>query len=335
MAMLLNKESDVTKCLLESLEDPDFCDVKIMASDGELPVNKFLLGIRSPYFRSMFSDNNNFVESQTGTVKMPYSKSVLEKVVVYLYSGKMGCEDLSLASLLDLMALLNLTNLPEEFGAVESFTISKMKSGRFIRSDCLRALDHCSRLGLESVGNSLMTHLGENFVCFSLLYKDEALTLGTLSGNMLVRLLEERREVKHCTIHRFRTLLTWLSFNEKDIVNEELLELFDFDDFTPGELATDVRKSGLYEKDRIIERMDELYQIQVLENRTKTKKISEYEEDLASKERDLESMRGDLKTVKRVLKENDIDNEELLELFDFDEEEEEEEDEDEEGEEME
>ena len=284
MAMLVNKERDVIKCHLDSLGDPDFCDGKILASDGELPVSKFLLGIRSPYFRSMFSDNNNFLESQTGSVKMPYSKSVLEKVVVFLYSGKMSCEDLSLSSLLDLMDLLNLTNLPEEYVAVETFTINKMKKESFSLSDCLRALDHCSRLGLETVGSGLMTHLGGKFVLFS---QDEA--VGNLSQDMLVRLLEEKREVKGQTILRFRTLLTWLSVNEKDIVSEELLEKFDFDDFTTAELATDVRKSGLYETDRIIERMEELYQTQFRENRKQVVELAAGSWQLASKITELEN----------------------------------------------
>lgn len=281
MAMLVNKERDVIKCHLDSLGDPDFCDVKIVASDGELSVSKFLLSIRSPYFRSMFSDNNNFVESQTGRVKMPYTKAVLEKVVIFLYSGKMSCQEMTLTSLLDLMDLLNLTNLHEEFGAVEKFVISKMKKGSFSLSDCLRSLDHCSRLGLETVGTSLITHLGANFVLFS---QDEA--VGTLSGNMIASLLEEKREVRGQTIARFRTLVTWLSFNVEveAIMKEELLVMFDFDHFTAGELAKDVKKSGLYEKDRIIERMEELYQIQSRENKTV---IEEYEKNMKTMDEEI------------------------------------------------
>ena len=103
MAMLLDEESDVIQCHLDSLGNPEYCDVKIVASDGELSVSKLLLSLRSEYFRSMFSANNNFVESQTGVVKMPYSKTALEKLVTYLYSGKMDCEGLTLGSLLELI----------------------------------------------------------------------------------------------------------------------------------------------------------------------------------------------------------------------------------------
>ena len=157
--MLLNKESDVIKCLQDSLGNAVFYDVKIVATDGELSANKFLLS-RSEYFCSMFSDNNNFVESQTGMVKILYSKSVLEKVVMFLYSGKMNCEDLMLSSQLELLDLLNLTNLPEVFGVVEKFTVSNHERGLF-------SLDQCSRLGLVTVGEALLTHLGRNFAHFS------------------------------------------------------------------------------------------------------------------------------------------------------------------------
>jgi len=270
-----------------------------------LSVSRFLLSIRSPYFRSMFSDNNNFVESQTGRVKMPYSKAVLEKVVIYLYTGKMNCEEMTLGALLDLMDLLNLTNLPKVFEAVENFSISKMKKGEFPLSDCLKSLDDCSRLGLETVGETLLIFLGRNFVNFC---QDEA--VGTLSGNMLFRLLEERTEIRDQTIVRFRALVTWLSFNLEAIMKADLLKMFDFDHFTTEELATDVRKSGLYEKDRIIERMGELYQIQSRDNKTEMEAREEkyetemearekkYETELAGQDKKMREYREDIKTIK-------------------------------------
>ena len=259
--MLLDKESDVVKCLQDSLGNPVFCDVKIVATDGELSANKFLLSIRSEYFCSMLSDNNNFVESHTGVVKMPYSKSVLEKVVMFLYSGKMNCEDLMLSSQLELLDLLNLTNLPEVFGVVEKFTVSNHERGLF-------SLDQCSRLGLVTVGEALLTHLGRNFAHFS---QDEA--VGTLSGDMLARLLEEEREVEGQTIVRFRTLVNWLSSNGEAVMKEDLLKLFNLDSFTVEELATDVMKSELYEKDHIIEKMRKLYEVQRRELEAKEKEI--------------------------------------------------------------
>ena len=43
-------------------------------------------------------------------------------------------------------------------------------------------------------------------------------------------------------------------------MKEEVLETLDFDHFTTKELASEVRKSGLYPADKIIERMAQLYE---------------------------------------------------------------------------
>ena len=111
MSLQLNNTESLIKDFVSHLQDPEFCDVKIICSDGEIPANKSILGIRSQYFRSMFSNNNNFVESQAGSVKMPHTKAVMEKVVLYICSGKMDCDDLDLGKMLDLLALLDLMNL--------------------------------------------------------------------------------------------------------------------------------------------------------------------------------------------------------------------------------
>ena len=63
--MLIDQELCVTKDIVGHLNDPEFWDVKIVGSDGVIPVNKTILSMRSQYFRSMFS-SNNFVESQAG-----------------------------------------------------------------------------------------------------------------------------------------------------------------------------------------------------------------------------------------------------------------------------
>ena len=85
--------SDVINRHLDSLSDPELCDITIEASDGDIPANRTILSINSQYFRAMFSSSSNFVEKQAGRVKMPYTETVLEKVVIYLYSGKMDCDE--------------------------------------------------------------------------------------------------------------------------------------------------------------------------------------------------------------------------------------------------
>ena len=90
-------------------------------------------------------------------------------------------------------------------------------------------------------------------------------TVGVLSQDMIVRLLEEKKEESSKTISRFRTFVKWLSVNAMETdMKEEVLKLLDFNHFTTKELASDVMTSGLYSKDRIIERMQELYDADAL-----------------------------------------------------------------------
>ena len=238
--MLLNKEMNVSKDILAHLQDEELCDVKLVGTDGEIPANKTILIMRSQYFRSMFSSNNNFVESSTNTVKLSYTKALLDKLVLYLYGGQLDCEEIALGPLLDLLELLNLINFAMEFSTVESFVINNIKEGKFSFADCLNSLDYSSKMGLNTVGETLLAYLGDNFSNIFSLGEVEVLS-------MIIRLLEEKKEVRIFTIDRFKTLVTWLKTNSMDKDNKaDVLEtLLDFEHFTTKELSSDVRKSEL------------------------------------------------------------------------------------------
>ena len=253
--MLMKKQQSVCGDLLDSLEKPEFCNIKIVSSDGEIPASKEILSIRSEYFCRMFSQDNNFVESSTGQCKLPYPKAVVKKVVLYLYSGEMDVDELDLGQLLDLMELLNLMNLTEEFNLVESYSVGEIEKCQFPFSDCLKNLDKCSKMRMETLGETLITHLGKYH-----LYWFQQEEIGVLSETMMMRLLQESKD--SCLspiIWRFRTFVTWLSANSLDAdKKEKVLETFDFKLFTAAQLASDVRASRLYSSDKIITRMDQL-----------------------------------------------------------------------------
>ena len=256
---LINKSNDFYKDFLDSLNDSERNDVKIVATDGEIAANRTVLSIKSQYFRSMFSQNSTFVESETGAVKMPYSKAVLEKVVLYLYSGVMDCQDMSLKLLMDLIEVLDMMNLSMESATVEGFTIDNIKKRKFLLSSCLLYLNDCSKMGLTTVGETLIVHLGQNFLSISQM---EVFEVGVLSEEMIVTLLEEKKEDKAQTFFRFKIFSSWLSANSmEEEVKHETLQSLDFSHFTSKELATEVRKSGLYSTDQVVERMQLLYEV--------------------------------------------------------------------------
>ena len=91
------------------------------------------------------------------------------------------------------------------------------------------------------------------------------------------------------------TLVTWLSVNSVDAeVKEEFLQTLDFDHFTSQELASNVRKSGLYQTDKIFERIEHLSEMKSKEFETLSAKENE-----TRKERD--QLKKDMNTVKSNL----------------------------------
>ena len=76
------------------------------------------------------------------------------------------------------------------------------------------------------------------------------------AGNIgVIRLLLEKREEKSQTIFRLKTFALWLTVNSMDeAAKSEVLKLFNFEDFTFKELNSDVRKSGLFPVDKIMDR---------------------------------------------------------------------------------
>ena len=161
MSKQLDNKEKLSKNLAAHLQDPEFCDVKIICSDGDIPASKTILGMNSQYFRSMFSASSNFEESQAGRVQLPYTKAVVEKVVLYLYTGEMSCEDLAFRPIIDLLELLDLMNLPEEHSTLMEYFKDKILEGKFALSECVDSLEFCLKQpGMESVGGSLLDYLG-------------------------------------------------------------------------------------------------------------------------------------------------------------------------------
>ena len=141
---------------------------------------------------------------------------------------------------------------------MEQFALESILSGHFPLLDCLKALDISSQFGLEKAGQALVFHLGQNIAEIS-----ELEAVGSLSQDWLIRLVEEKKEVRGQTFARFQTLVRWLSVNVMEAdMKEEVIRKIDLDHFTFKELVSDVRKSGLFPVDKVIERMEQLFDAQ-------------------------------------------------------------------------
>ena len=161
---------------------------------------------------------------------------------------------------------------------VESYTVDNIKEGGFILKDYLENLDKSLKLRMVTIGEALMAYLRDNLEEFCDLKE-----IGNLSEDLIIKLLkrkeeeenkdvdveseemeeEEEEEEEESPIFRFKAFVTWLSVNSMaEDKKEKTLAMFDFEEFTAEELASDVKNSRLYPSDKIIERMEQLFKKQ-------------------------------------------------------------------------
>ena len=87
-------------------------------------------------------------------------------------------------------------------------------------------------------------------------------------------------------------------------MKEDVLGTLDFDHFTTKQLASDVRKSGLYPADMIIERMEQLFDNKNSEFETLSAKEKEIRKEKDQMKKEKDQLTTDMKTVKINLDKN-------------------------------
>ena len=93
------------------------------------------------------------------------------------------------------------------------------------------------------------------------------------------------------TKHKFDSFMIWISENEITEEEEmEIVESFEFDDFTMEELMTTVRESGLYMNETIDERLLEIFKEQGEKLQEKDTLLKNQDKLLKKKERQINRM---------------------------------------------
>ena len=134
--LLINNEKDIGRDLLESLQDPEFCDVKIVAREGEeIPVSKVILSVRSQYFRSMFSSNNNLTTPDKVAVQRHFAKAHKTQPLQSLkntYTATYFIQVLSLNWSLSNSAFLRSSSILASSRSSDSFSVAIFSSSSSI-----------------------------------------------------------------------------------------------------------------------------------------------------------------------------------------------------------
>ena len=262
--------------ILKLLKGGSSNDVRIKLSDGEILANRDVLIVRSDYFATMFRDNK-FVEGETNTVDMSHcSKTVMENIVTYLFSGEISYNELTLAQLLELLNMSDMLLLTEVGDQLERYIIVDIISWSEVEflPELISGLMIADHYNLSRVTAHLIKRISSALKDIPQIPEDAqnsfSFTFRTLPFNIVKKFLLDphpRRSTifvgygydNPTTKHRFDAFVFWLSKNEiSDEEKKEIVDSFKFEAFTAEELLTSVRDSGFYAVKRIDQRVLDL-----------------------------------------------------------------------------
>lgn len=143
---LLFKDHDFSSDLLRQLNDLRqnriLTDVSICSGAWEVPCHRNVLASSSPYFRAMFC--SNFRESREAKVQLKgIDASTLERIVLYVYTGK---AHITVESVLPLMEAASMLQYPKLFEACSSFLQSQLTPSNCLGMTRLSEIFSCETL---------------------------------------------------------------------------------------------------------------------------------------------------------------------------------------------
>ena len=245
-------------------------DVKIRLSDGDINANKDILIVRSEYFSTMFK-NSNFIEGETNSVDMSHcSKVVMEKIIKFFFSGEVTFIDLCLAQLLELSRMSEMMLLVEFKEEVDDYIIKGIlpNSGddAYFLPELISGLKLANQYNLVVIKETILGEIYSGLKGVPIISNNvkESESFETLEFSLIkdIFLFGSENDISRepSAIECLNAFMHWLS--ENDITEEqktEIVESFDFEDFSLKELLTSVRDSGLYSVKKIDERVLNLF----------------------------------------------------------------------------
>ena len=307
MSNIVDGKDKLFKDLLKMLSGGSSNDVKIVLEDGEILANKDVLSARCDYFATCFS-KFKFTEGETDTVDLSYcSKVLMEKIIHYLFSGRMELQDLSLSDLIKMMNMASMLLLDELLHGTELFVLASVipESGVNCGSipELVEGLMMADQYMLEGIKNSLVLEI-------FLSLKDvphipevvqDSEAFKRLPVNLLKDVLQwdDKFTTEYVfrfyptTKERFDAFVYWLSENECDDEDKrEITDSFTFDNFTGQELMTDVRQSGLFSIKKIDDRMMKILKDKDDSLKAKDEKISNKRKEIMTLKKEVKKLKG-------------------------------------------
>jgi len=237
--------------LLSALSSNHQCnDVTIKLSDGEIEASKMILSARSEYFSKMF-DNNIFLEAD-GTVNMPQFKTkIMKRVLEYLYGGDLHFADFSLLEAVELLDLLRLLMLNDEFEVMKNNITGILDGGIECRDDEVKGyladISEIERYKIKDVLDGILFVI-RNYSEFILINCTDEI------GAMSFEVLKVLVGYFESNMARFQLMKIWYgSHPEEHALMEQVKKYVVLQKITAEDLMGKVRESNLFTTNEILD----------------------------------------------------------------------------------
>ena len=319
MSNVVNGTEKFVSVILQMITKGSFNDVKIILEDGEIDANIDVLSARCDYFATCFS-KVKFIEGATKRVVMSHcSERVMEKIIHYLFSGKIELQDLSLTDLIKMMNMASMMLLDDLLAGIQKFVLGFLPdSGVHCGSlpGIMEGLMLAEQFKLEKIKDPLIVEVYRSLKDVPHIpdVVNNSETFKDLPVNLLKDVLfhDEEVEVDVCEVcvdtvqpttkEKFDAFVFWLSENE--CTNEEKMLItnrFHFDHFTGEELLTDIKKSGLYSTKTIDDRVMEILKQNAYLLNSQAESIKFKDRKLLSKRKEVNTLKVEVKRLKEDL----------------------------------
>ena len=277
---IIDNNSDLIRDLLNMAKGGTTNDVKIILEDGEIFANKDILIARSDYFATMLSNSNKkqFVEGQTNSIDLSFcSKVVMEKIINYLFSGRMNLHDLSVPNMINILNMAKMMLMDSLFEMIETILSELIfldtEYPRII-PELINAVVLAEQYNLVNVKNELCKSIAlslKDIINAPEIF-DESGNFRTLPIHIVKQILLQEKvnifynvfnseDFKNVSMARLQGFMFWLSGNEcsdDDKDKKEIVENIDLETFTIEELFSVVRKSGLFSVEMVDQRIQHI-----------------------------------------------------------------------------
>ena len=288
----LDDREQFVEDILLMLDKGSSNDIKIQLSDGELHANLDILTARSEYFKMMF--DSMYKEGRTKVVNLSqWSKVTMEKIIKYLFSGAVNFEDLTLPQLLEVSHISDVILLTKFKDQLEDYLrfekIPSSGEDLTFLSQLLTGLKLADQYNLFAIEECIIEELFYSLWGILLSSRNDSfnhdafknLSLKLMKKIVLYPKPEANDRKASTTKERFDAFILWLSSNNiSDNDKEEIVDGFDFEDFTVEDLLSTVKHSGFYSQKKIDRRVTYMFKTLDAQNKKKSIQMQTVKEKL-------------------------------------------------------